>query len=322
MKLGIALIASFAFASSARAAAPAIDFTKDIKPILEHNCVKCHGATRAQSGFRLDSATALAAGGKSGKAVMPGKAAQSGLFKRISAPKNDPLRMPQEAEPLSAQQIAAIRDWINQGAKWPSGVTLTAKVAESPAAGTTGENGFPITPAESAAVQKLEQAGVLTMRLAQNINYLRADFSLRGKPVTDAELALLKNMPNLVELSLANTDLTDAGTVHLKTLKNLTRLQLQNTKITDAALANFKGLEKLTSLNLYGTQVTDKGLDQLAGLKNLHDLYVWQTKVTVDGAKKLAAAIPDVTINLGYEVPPVRSPKPQTAAEKPAADKK
>jgi hypothetical protein len=295
-----------------------VDFVKDIKPILEASCVKCHTGEKPKGNLRLDTKDGLLKGTKTGKVVVPGKADESLIYEVITLPKDDPLRMPNEGEPLAKAQTDLIRDWINEGLKWPEGVALKAAAAASTgtaAAKPMDDPGLPISDVEKDAVAKVQKSGVLALRLAQNSNWLRIDFSLRGKEVTDEDLALLKGMTNLVELNLGGTTVTDAGLAHVKGLSNLTRLQLHNSKITDAGLEHLKGLQKLTSLNLYGTAVTDQGLEHLKELKNLRKLYLWQTKVTEAGAKKLAEAIPGLEANLGFDASPPAQPKAET--EKP-----
>lgn len=175
------------------------------------------------------------------------------------------------------------------------------------------EEGLPITEAEKKAVARLQQAGVLVLRLAMNTNWLYADFSLRHQPVRDEELALLADMPNLVELNLAGTNVGDAQMPLIAKLPHLRVLKLQKTSVTDAGLKALRSLKHLEVLNLYGTQVSDQGLLELTDLKQLRRIYVWQTKVTEVGAKKLMTAIAGLHIELGItaEAKPVEPDKPE-----------
>jgi hypothetical protein len=303
-----------------QASAADVDFVKDIKPILEKSCLKCHGPEKPKGALRLDTHEGLIKGAKSGEVIVPGNAEESRLYEVVTLSKDDADRMPNEGEPLAKEQTDLIRDWINQGAKWPENLVLEAPEAAKPAIEIKTDPGVPITDAEKAAVAKVQKLNALAMRLAQNTNLLRVDFSLQGKEIKDEDLAALKDMANLVELNLGNTPITDAGMVHLKELTNLTRLQLHKTKIGDAGLEHIKGMYKLTSLNLYGTEITDSGLEHLKGLKELKKLYVWQTKVTAEGAKKLAEAIPGLVVDRGYEAeqppPPKEEPKQEKQEQK------
>jgi mono/diheme cytochrome c family protein len=299
------------FASPARGE---VDFSKEIRPILEKTCVTCHGATRQKGGLRLDSKEAMMKGAKSGKVVVAGKAAESKLYQVLVLPNDDENRMPAEGDALPKAQIEKMKAWIDEGAKWPDGVVLG-----KPAAATTSQEdaGLPISEAEKAAVTKLQQAGILVMRLAQNSNWLRIDFSLRGKEVKADELGLLKDMPNVIELNLGGTTVNDSMLVSLKPLQHLSILKLHNTAITDAGLNNLLGFSKLVSLNIYGTGITDKGIEQLRSIKSLKRLYVWQTKVTEGGAKTLASAIPGLNVERGYDMPPPAPKKEEPKKEEP-----
>jgi len=95
-----------------------IDFARDIKPLLAKHCWSCHGAETRESGLRLDLSSGLLAGGDTGKAVVPGKSADSRLVHYIAGldPKK---RMPPDGEPLSAESIGIFRAWIDQGCPWP-----------------------------------------------------------------------------------------------------------------------------------------------------------------------------------------------------------
>src|SRR5574340_991641 len=68
---------------SSGSSAQAVDFNRDIAPILQAYCVKCHGSEKPQAQLRLDSETAVLRGGISGKVVVPGKSGDSLLIKRL-----------------------------------------------------------------------------------------------------------------------------------------------------------------------------------------------------------------------------------------------
>ena len=95
-----------------------VDFSADVKPILNKKCIICHGGVRAKAGFSVlfrDEALAKTESGK--PAIIPGDPDASELMRRISS--NDPEeRMPYKHEPLSKEEISIFRKWIKQGAKW------------------------------------------------------------------------------------------------------------------------------------------------------------------------------------------------------------
>src|SRR5579863_4961220 len=100
-----------------------VDYVQDIKPILSRRCYSCHGALKQKNDLRLDTAALAIKGGSSGAAIVPGKSDESLLIDAEGVKK-----MPPEGEPLTAEQIAALRAWIDQGAKSP-----VEKVPEDPA---------------------------------------------------------------------------------------------------------------------------------------------------------------------------------------------
>ena len=93
-------------------------YLRQVRPILQTRCVKCHGPDEQQSGLRLDTAARALNGGDSGPAVLPGKPDESYLLLAVSG--SDLLtKMPNEGPPLTDAQIAVLRQWIEQGAVAP-----------------------------------------------------------------------------------------------------------------------------------------------------------------------------------------------------------
>jgi mono/diheme cytochrome c family protein len=94
-------------------------YADQIKPLLARRCFACHGVLKAESDLRLDSAAFIRKGGASGPAILPGKAIQSELVRRVQS-EDLSQRMPPEGEPLSAEQIKQIAAWIDAGADAPA----------------------------------------------------------------------------------------------------------------------------------------------------------------------------------------------------------
>jgi hypothetical protein len=91
-------------------------FEKRIRPLLVEHCLVCHGPRLQQGGLRLDSAEFLLQGGQSGPAVVPGEVEQSRLIQLVRGSGN--LQMPPTG-PLSESQVAALEQWVRDGAVWP-----------------------------------------------------------------------------------------------------------------------------------------------------------------------------------------------------------
>ena len=100
---------------------PVAEYATRIRPLLAVRCFSCHGGLEQKSGLRLDTVALMTQGGDSGAAVAKGDPAKSLLLARVSDP--DPAtRMPPEGEgePLSAAEVALLRDWIVAGCPAPA----------------------------------------------------------------------------------------------------------------------------------------------------------------------------------------------------------
>jgi hypothetical protein len=118
-------------------AGPRIDFAGQIKPLLEHSCAGCHSGVEPRGLFRVDGRDALLKGGASGEAaIVPGHSEMSPLVDYVSGnvPGSEmpPRARRQRFPALSADQIELLRAWIDQGAEWPEGVSLSAPRIERP----------------------------------------------------------------------------------------------------------------------------------------------------------------------------------------------
>lgn len=96
-------------------------YDKDIEPILVKKCTVCHSGNVKEAKLDLSSYDNLMKGGKRGKSVIPGKAEES-LLVKLSGRTTKPYMPPKNEEPLSPQEFALIKLWIDQGAKAPTGV--------------------------------------------------------------------------------------------------------------------------------------------------------------------------------------------------------
>jgi formylglycine-generating enzyme required for sulfatase activity len=106
-----------------------VDFKKDVKPLLELNCVACHNAAHAHENGELDLSTKAAAlrGGDKGNDLVPGNPEKSLIVKYLALPADDKKLMPPKDKggPLQPKEIETFRKWIAGGAEWPDNVQLT-----------------------------------------------------------------------------------------------------------------------------------------------------------------------------------------------------
>ena len=95
-----------------------IDFSADIKPILNKNCISCHGGVKKNGGFSLlfeEEALSVTESGK--PSIIPGDAAGSEMIRRLTD-KDPEQRMPYKKDELSKEDIELLTQWVDQGAKW------------------------------------------------------------------------------------------------------------------------------------------------------------------------------------------------------------
>ena len=94
-------------------------FQKRVAPLLQRRCLSCHSGAEPKGEFSLQTAEAALSGGY----IEPGEASDSHLVELIT-PVDGRAEMPKDADPLTPVEIAVIRKWIDEGAKWPQGLTL------------------------------------------------------------------------------------------------------------------------------------------------------------------------------------------------------
>ena len=97
-----------------------VDFDRDIKPILDASCLRCHGPEKPKSHFRLDNReSALKGGNNNTNDVVPGESDRSKLIAYVAGLDKDiQMPPPDHGPPLTPQQIGLLRAWIDQGATW------------------------------------------------------------------------------------------------------------------------------------------------------------------------------------------------------------
>jgi hypothetical protein len=109
----------------------AVDYARDIQPILQTQCYECHGPKKSRGRLRLDVRAAALQGGETGPALVPGNSEGSLVIRRLLGLDGED-RMPKDGDPLPADQIALLRAWIDQGAAWPG--QAGDAIADAPAA--------------------------------------------------------------------------------------------------------------------------------------------------------------------------------------------
>jgi len=280
-------------------------FPSVIQPVLRQNCISCHGPEKTKGGLRLDSFEGLTKGGKSGPALVAGKAADSELVKRLRLPATDEDHMPPDGKPQpTPEELTLLQWWIDAGApadkkigELKTSLRITQLLAARcgyPAPVEKKVDPKPLKDILPQTASLAEEMSIAITTLSPKDQWLQCNASIAGTNFDDQALAKLASVgANMRWLDLAGTAVTDAGLAQLSAMPNLTRLHLERTRIGDTGLARLAALNQLEYLNLYGTEITDAGLEQLQELPKLKQIYLWQTKVTPDAGKAFVEAHTD-----------------------------
>lgn len=139
-----------------------VDFQREIRPLLADRCFACHGrdAEHRQGGLRLDERDAALKGGESGEhAIVPGKADQSELVRRILSTDAD-LRMPpaDSKKTLSASEKELLRRWVAEGAEYKAHWAFAAPVR--PSVPTVQNAAWPKNDIDRFILTRLEKEGL------------------------------------------------------------------------------------------------------------------------------------------------------------------
>lgn len=108
---------------------PRMNFEEHIQPILEENCISCHGPDKDKAGLRMHTKELAFTTGDGGPSLVPFDAGGSTSYTLCTLGADDEDLMPpaKSGGPLPDEQIEQLRLWINQGAIWPEGLVLEAK---------------------------------------------------------------------------------------------------------------------------------------------------------------------------------------------------
>ena len=189
--LGLALAGATSLAArpQEQTGAPPVSFNRDIRPILSNNCFACHGpdATKRETEFHFDTREgAFAEDG----IIVPGSAAGSMLVKRITNP--DPEKRmppPDSGHVLTAGQIALLRRWIDEGAKWDTHWAYSAPLRPELPDVDKDKAEWVRTPIDRFILARLEREGLKPSPEADKATLLRrVTYDLTGLPPAPADV--------------------------------------------------------------------------------------------------------------------------------------
>jgi hypothetical protein len=168
-------------AAPGRAADPGPAFRKEIAPLLQARCLRCHGDGRRKGDLDLSDRQTMLDGGASGAVVRPGRAADSRLFRYVRDRKMPP------GKPLAAAEVELLRRWIDAGACW-EGAALRAARPGPRRAGkdwwsfrpirrlpvpTPSRRGWAQSPIDAFILARLEHQGLRPAPPAERRAYIR-----------------------------------------------------------------------------------------------------------------------------------------------------
>jgi hypothetical protein len=169
----------------------AVDFNREIRPILSDHCYACHGPDegKRKAGLRLDQQVAALAELKSGDhAIVPGNPDQSTLVGRVTNTDPDEVMPPTEhGKPLTEEQIETLNRWIKEGAEWTDHwAFIPPEKSELPGVKQTN---WPSNEIDRFVLARIEKAGFKPAPEADRPTLLRrVTFDLTGLPPTPEEV--------------------------------------------------------------------------------------------------------------------------------------
>ena len=162
-----------------------VDFSADVKPILNKHCISCHGGVKKTAGFSVLFESEALGETQSGKpAIIPGNSNKSEFIKRLHY--TDPeMRMPYKKPALSQAEIKTLTDWIDQGAKWGThwAYVSVKKEVIPDVAELYEDQGFISNPIDNFIAARMEEKQLLPNSPAsKNIIARRVAFDITGLP--------------------------------------------------------------------------------------------------------------------------------------------
>jgi hypothetical protein len=177
-----------------------ISFNRDIRPVLSDKCFTCHGPdeNHREGGLRLDQQDSALAEGDSGeRPIVPGNVSASEVFRRIISDDPDERMPPADSnKELTPDEVALIRQWIEQGAEYQSHWSFLpiAKITPPP---TTSN--WVIDDIDRFVLSRLEREGLKPTPPADRRTLIRrVTLDLTGLPPTPSEVDAFVDDPNSI----------------------------------------------------------------------------------------------------------------------------
>ncbi|MEC8636425.1 MAG: PSD1 and planctomycete cytochrome C domain-containing protein, partial [Bacteroidota bacterium] len=162
-----------------------VDFSAQVKPILNKHCISCHGGVKKTAGFSVlfeSEAKGITHSGK--PSIIPGNAKESEFIKRLHY--TDPeRRMPYHKSSLTKNEISILTDWVNQGANWGThwAYLPVIKPKLPKISSVFEEKNFESNPIDYFVAARMEEVNLLpNFSAPKNIIARRLAFDITGLP--------------------------------------------------------------------------------------------------------------------------------------------
>jgi mono/diheme cytochrome c family protein len=209
----------------------AVSFTKDVQPIFASSCFTCHGDSAQLSKFDLRTRETALSGGDRGSDIVPGNSEQSRLYRRVAGLEKP--SMPMQGTPLNAAQVATLKKWIEEGAKWDVVATSTSTSTSTSSASSAA------APASGSSVSAAVAALMERPITPEERNYWAFKLPVQAPPPVVANKDLINPIDRFLEKTRVDQGLKAAPRADRNTIVRRAYLDLLGLPPTPAEVAEF-----------------------------------------------------------------------------------
>lgn len=281
-----------------------IVFTDIIQPIINQKCVDCHGESKTQGRLNLQTIAGWKKGGKNGNLVVGGDPIESLILQRIYLPTSDKKHMPPSGKTqLDASELAILEWWISENGDYSNKVSTYDKnhridqILMPEFAEKNVYTQLTVPTLDEEQILDLQSSGLKILNTARGNSFLEVNFSGDSVILQEHFDLLSKVKKNITRLDFSYSGITNEQLELLKQFPNLVYLSLADTNISDEGMIYFKSLKNLQLLNLHSTNITDASIEHIADIPNLDKVYLWNTKVSGSKLKSLIKSSPRLKVD-------------------------
>jgi uncharacterized membrane protein len=273
----------------------AMIFEDVVAPILQKKCAQCHQEGKLKGDFSVENLRTLLKGGKSGRAIVPGKLTESELYRRVTLDSDHKDYMPADGKPgLTKVELCIIKWWISDAgavegktiAQLKNSGSIKAQIGNylgfnKSTADDGGDKGF--TPvinqeipilADTLVMAHLRGRGLMVRMMLKKPMMLDitlpANSGVKMSAIKDDLMSLAKN---IIWLNLSDNNFTDNDLSILKFFSNLEKLRIEKNPVTDSVSIYLANLRHLEAVNLNETKITGIAVSSLKKNSSIKRIY-------------------------------------------------